>query len=95
MKSILIFLVLLISSALSQAQDIAGDWQGTLSAGGAELRLVLHIVKAPDNNLKARWQRALRNRGTAWTQPSLPNRENRLPRRIRADRRDHVPDSAG
>ena len=53
MKSILIFLVLLISSALSQAQDIAGDWQGTLSAGGAELRLVLHIVKAPDNNLKA------------------------------------------
>ena len=25
----------------------------------------------------------------------LPNRENRLPRRIRADRRDHVPDSAG
>jgi hypothetical protein len=55
MKSILIFLVLLISSALSQAQDIAGDWQGTLSAGGAELRLVLHIVKAPDSNLKARW----------------------------------------
>jgi hypothetical protein len=53
MKSILIFLVLLISSALSQALDIAGDWQGTLSAGGAELRLVLHIVKAPDNNLKA------------------------------------------
>ena len=53
MKSILIFLVLLISSALSQAQDIAGDWHGTLSAGGAELRLVLHIVKAPDNNLKA------------------------------------------
>jgi fermentation-respiration switch protein FrsA (DUF1100 family) len=53
MKSILIFLVLLISSALSQAQDIAGDWQGTLSAGGAELRLVLHIVKAPDSNLKA------------------------------------------
>jgi uncharacterized protein len=53
MKSILIFLVLLISSDRSQAQDIAGDWQGTLSAGGAELRLVLHIVKAPDSNLKA------------------------------------------
>jgi pimeloyl-ACP methyl ester carboxylesterase len=35
------------------AQDIAGDWQGTLSAGGAELRLVLHITKAPDGSLKA------------------------------------------
>ena len=44
----------LAASAL-HAQDITGDWQGTLSAGGAELRLVLHIVKAPDNNLKARW----------------------------------------
>jgi hypothetical protein len=27
------------------AQDIAGDWQGTLKAGGAELRVVLHIAK--------------------------------------------------
>jgi hypothetical protein len=27
------------------AQDISGDWQGTLKAGGAELRLRLHLVK--------------------------------------------------
>ena len=41
------------AAALAHAQDIAGDWQGTLSAGGAELRLVLHITKAPDGGLKA------------------------------------------
>jgi fermentation-respiration switch protein FrsA (DUF1100 family)/uncharacterized lipoprotein YmbA len=33
-----------------QAQ-IAGDWQGTLSAGGAQLRLVLHIAAAQDGSL--------------------------------------------
>jgi dienelactone hydrolase len=35
------------------AQNIVGDWQGTLKAGAAELRLVLHIVKNPDGSLKA------------------------------------------
>src|ERR1700735_5460998 len=42
----------LAASAL-HAQDITGDWQGTLSAGGAELRLVLHIQKAADGSLSA------------------------------------------
>jgi len=42
-----------LAATLTHAQDIAGDWQGTLSAGGQELRLVLHITKAPDNSLKA------------------------------------------
>ena len=27
------------------AQDIAGDWQGTLKAGPQELRLILQIAK--------------------------------------------------
>jgi pimeloyl-ACP methyl ester carboxylesterase len=36
-----------------RAQDIAGDWQGTLSVSGAELRLVLHVTKAADSSLKA------------------------------------------
>jgi len=53
MKQALIFLILLITSTLLRAQDIAGDWQGTLNAGGAELRLVLHITKAPNGELKA------------------------------------------
>jgi fermentation-respiration switch protein FrsA (DUF1100 family) len=53
MKRILIFAVLVIAASLAPAQDIAGDWQGTLSVSGAELRLVLHITKAPDNSFKA------------------------------------------
>ena len=53
MKRILILVALVVAATFAAAQDIAGDWQGTLSAGGAELRLVLHITKAPDNSLKA------------------------------------------
>src|SRR5271163_3084774 len=37
----------------SHAQNVVGDWQGTLKAGGAELRLVLHIAKNDDGSLKA------------------------------------------
>lgn len=37
-------------SAASQA-SVAGDWAGTLSAGGAELRLLLHIKAAADGTL--------------------------------------------
>jgi len=33
------------------AQNIAGDWHGTLKAGGAELRLVLHIAKSDNGSL--------------------------------------------
>jgi uncharacterized protein len=32
---------------------VAGDWQGTLSAGGAQLRLALHITEAKDERLTA------------------------------------------
>jgi uncharacterized protein len=53
MKRILIFVGLLVAASLAQAQDIAGDWQGTLNVDGAELRLVLHLTKAPDGSLKA------------------------------------------
>jgi hypothetical protein len=53
MKRISIFIALLILSTFAAAQDITGNWQGTLSAGGAELRLVLHISKAADGSLKA------------------------------------------
>ena len=45
--------LLLAVTYTASAQDVAGDWQGTLSAGGAELRLVLHIAKGPDGTLKA------------------------------------------
>ncbi len=62
MKRILIFPLLTFLAlwiapapchAQAGAQDIVGDWQGTLSAGGQQLRLVLHVTKAPDGTLKA------------------------------------------
>lgn len=53
MKRIFILMVLILATGLARAQDIAGDWQGTLNAGGAELRLVLHITKAADSTFKA------------------------------------------
>jgi fermentation-respiration switch protein FrsA (DUF1100 family) len=42
-----------VAQAPPQSVPIAGDWQGTLTAGGAELRLVLHISAAPDGSLHA------------------------------------------
>src|SRR5947207_1539601 len=44
---------LLLASAVSCAQDITGDWNGTLKPGGGELRLVLHITKNANGSLKA------------------------------------------
>lgn len=35
------------------AQEVTGDWLGTLSVNGVELRLALHISKAADGSLKA------------------------------------------
>lgn len=54
MKSL--FLVpgfLLLTAAVSFAQDITGDWNGTLNTGMGELRLVLHVTKNPDGTLKS------------------------------------------
>lgn len=53
MKRILILTLFVLAACFAQAQDVAGDWQGTLKAGGAELRLVLHITKAADGTLQA------------------------------------------
>jgi fermentation-respiration switch protein FrsA (DUF1100 family) len=39
--------------SLSHAQGITGDWQGTLHAGAADLRLVLHITKSDSGSLSA------------------------------------------
>ena len=50
----LIVLTAVAFSALCRAQSqIAGDWQGTLSAGGVQLRLALHITAGQDGSLKA------------------------------------------
>lgn len=53
MKPFIAIAALSLAASLAQAQDISGDWQGALSAGGQNLHLVLHITKAPDNSLKA------------------------------------------
>ncbi|MFZ1941908.1 MAG: hypothetical protein WBE56_17180 [Terracidiphilus sp.] len=48
------FALTTILAPLCQAQlQMAGDWQGTLQAGGAELRLVLHITAGKDGALAA------------------------------------------
>jgi hypothetical protein len=52
-KLFIILLFVVIATAVSLAQDITGDWNGTLKPGGAELRLVLHITKNADGSLKA------------------------------------------
>lgn len=43
---------LLAPAGRAQAQ-LAGDWQGTLSAGSVQLRLVLHLTAAKDGSLAA------------------------------------------
>jgi fermentation-respiration switch protein FrsA (DUF1100 family) len=53
MKRILILAALIVTASVAQAQDLAGDWQGSLNTGAGELRLVLHITKAADGSLKA------------------------------------------
>jgi pimeloyl-ACP methyl ester carboxylesterase len=43
-----------LGSAFGQGSPTpVGDWQGTISAGGAELRVVLHISKTDDEKLNA------------------------------------------
>ena len=54
MKNPVILATLAVSLAsAAHAQNIAGDWQGTLKAGEAELRLVLHLTKGTDGSLSA------------------------------------------
>jgi len=41
---IAVLLAVLAGAGAADAQTIAGDWQGTLAAGGAEFRLVFHFT---------------------------------------------------
>ena len=45
--------VFVLGACLAQAQDVAGDWKGTLDTGGGQLHLVLHVTKTADGSLKA------------------------------------------
>ena len=53
MNRVFILFVLVMAATIVRAEDIAGDWQGTLNTGMGELRLVLHITKAGDGSLAA------------------------------------------
>jgi hypothetical protein len=53
MKRALLLTVFLFAGAAGFAQNIAGDWQGTLHAGPAELRLALHFTKTSDGGYTA------------------------------------------
>ncbi|HXO00159.1 MAG TPA: alpha/beta fold hydrolase [Candidatus Acidoferrales bacterium] len=54
MKRIVVLALLILATGYAaRAQDIVGDWQGTLKIGTSELRLVVHITKGDDGNLKA------------------------------------------
>ena len=53
MKILAAFLVTATVALHAQTADVSGDWQGSLKAGAAELRIVLHIAKASDGALSA------------------------------------------
>ena len=44
-KLMLSIIVFAFSSGALQAQDVSGTWQGTLNAGGRQLRAVVKISK--------------------------------------------------
>ena len=48
MKKVLIFILLFLGARLLQAQDITGQWNGMLEAGGQQLRIVFHIEHSKD-----------------------------------------------
>jgi hypothetical protein len=53
MKRISVLGLLFFAACLGHAQDITGDWQGVLSAGVADLHLVLHVSKDASGSLTA------------------------------------------
>jgi fermentation-respiration switch protein FrsA (DUF1100 family) len=54
LKNVIVALAaMLFTAGLANAQDIAGDYQGTLHAGAADMHLVLHITKGDGGALKA------------------------------------------
>jgi len=53
MKKLILAPLLALSASALLAQDITGTWQGTLQAGGRDLRIVYQISKADAGGLKA------------------------------------------
>ena len=53
MNKLYVTAFILLATAVGLAQDITGDWNGTLNTGAGQLRLVLHLAKNADGGLKA------------------------------------------
>lgn len=54
MKKVLAIAVLVVAGVCAgQAQDVTGDWMGSLQMGMGQIRIVLHVTKAADGTLKA------------------------------------------
>ena len=54
MKRICLVLALVLTlSTAARAQQLVGDWQGTLIAGQAKLRIILQVTAGPDKKLAA------------------------------------------
>lgn len=51
--SFAVLALVVFATAVSVAQDINGDWNGTLNTGVGELRLVLHITRSANGTLKS------------------------------------------
>jgi uncharacterized protein len=51
-KTFALFAIAAALTGAALAQDIAGDWQGTIRTAMGELRLVLHVAKNADGTLK-------------------------------------------
>ena len=53
MRRLLLIAALALMTSMAHAQNVTGDWSGTLNAGKAQLRLNLHITQAADGTLHA------------------------------------------
>ena len=51
-----LFLLVVSLTPILTAQDITGDWLGTLKTPGPELRIALHITKSPDGKLSLNFE---------------------------------------
>jgi hypothetical protein len=54
MRAILIVVAMLTTTAgMAHAQDVVGDWEGSLAIGAGVVRIVVHVTKSPEGALKA------------------------------------------
>jgi hypothetical protein len=69
MQRTLVLAMLLVS--VLGAQDIAGDWQGTLKIGKTEIRVVISLAKAPGGDWTATERPRMKAPTASWPAPSF------------------------